>query len=133
MGISIRYAVLEATAFAMAGEISPNMASAIAIPIGPTMICAFRQAVMTAFSHIARSDAVCSDCCDNRFRADLPDLLHKRPSHPSSLTVNDQYIHANPSCHLFFITSVQAETRDPHASINKNDSGGRRQTAIGTF
>jgi len=49
--------LLDATAFAMAGEISPISASAIAMPMGPTMICALRQATMTGFSPVATRSA----------------------------------------------------------------------------
>ena len=41
------------TAAAMAGVISPSRASAITMPMGPTMISAWRQLTTTAFSPVA--------------------------------------------------------------------------------
>ena len=53
IGSRMRLAGLLPTAAAMAGEISPQSASAIAMPIGPTITSARRQQASTAFSPVA--------------------------------------------------------------------------------
>ena len=53
MGIRISFASFEATAAAMVGGISPNMASAMTIPTGPTITSALLLLYTTAFSPVA--------------------------------------------------------------------------------